>query len=146
MATKHLTLRVDQDSFRQLDDESRRQRLTRSELAKRFIDEGLRMAVHPGIVFRTGPTGRRAALANGPDVWEIVQDFSDWDDQKHPANESVGSSSLYPHQIRQALRYHAEFPDEIAERIKQNEDAAARSYSERGLRAGKPQTGEAPAG
>jgi hypothetical protein len=27
---------------------------------------------HPGIVFRDGPTGRRAGLAAGPDVWEVV--------------------------------------------------------------------------
>jgi hypothetical protein len=129
MATKHLTLRVDQDSLRQLDDESRRQRVTRSELAKRFIDEGLRMEAHPGIVFRSGPTGRRAALADGPDIWEVVQNFSDWEDQKHAATERVGASSLYPHQIRQALRYYAEFPDEIDERIKQNQEAADRSYN-----------------
>lgn len=30
------------------------------------------MAGHPGIVFKDGPTGRRAALAMGPDVWEVV--------------------------------------------------------------------------
>lgn len=28
---------------------------------------------HPGIVFRPGPTGRRAGLAGGPDVWEVVR-------------------------------------------------------------------------
>ncbi len=30
------------------------------------------MAEHPGVVFRDGPTGRRAGLAAGPDVWEII--------------------------------------------------------------------------
>ncbi len=30
------------------------------------------MDEHPGIVFRDGPTGRRAALAGGPDVWEVI--------------------------------------------------------------------------
>lgn len=34
--------------------------------------EGLDTLHHPGIVYRDGPTGRRAALAMGPDVWEIV--------------------------------------------------------------------------
>ena len=32
-----------------------------SALGERLIDEGLRMAAHPGIVFRDGPAGRRAA-------------------------------------------------------------------------------------
>lgn len=41
-------------------------------VANTFVDESLRSHEHPGIVFRPGPTGRRAALASGPDVWEIV--------------------------------------------------------------------------
>ena len=33
---------------------------TPSGLAQRLVDEGLRMAEHPGIVFKDGPSGRRA--------------------------------------------------------------------------------------
>ena len=33
---------------------------TPSGLAERLVDEGLRMAEHPGIVFKNGPSGRRA--------------------------------------------------------------------------------------
>src|SRR5262252_9719436 len=44
-----------------------------SSAANRLVDEALRMAEHPGIIFRPGPTGRRAALAGGPDVWEIIR-------------------------------------------------------------------------
>ena len=43
-----------------------------SSIGERQIDEGLRMEAHPGIVFRNGPSGRRAGLAAGPDVWEVV--------------------------------------------------------------------------
>src|SRR5215218_3053750 len=43
-----------------------------SSVANMFIDESLRAYEHPGIVFRPGPTGRRAALSGGPDVWEVV--------------------------------------------------------------------------
>jgi hypothetical protein len=39
-------------------------------LLERLISEGLDTLDHPGIVYRPGPTGRRAALAVGPDVWE----------------------------------------------------------------------------
>ncbi len=31
------------------------------------------MEEHPGIAFRDGPVGRRAALAGGPDVWEVIE-------------------------------------------------------------------------
>src|ERR1700683_4534571 len=44
-----------------------------SSAANRLVDEALRMREHPGIMFRPGPTGRRAGLAGGPDVWEIVR-------------------------------------------------------------------------
>jgi hypothetical protein len=43
-----------------------------SPLAERLIDEGLRMDDHPLIVFRSGPAGRRPALAGGPDIAEVV--------------------------------------------------------------------------
>src|SRR5437763_906282 len=44
-----------------------------SSAANRLVDEALRVSEHPGIVFRPGPTGRRAGLAGGPDVWEAVR-------------------------------------------------------------------------
>lgn len=47
--------------------------LSLSGAANLLVDEGLRMAEHPGVTFRDGPTGRRAALAGGPDVWELVR-------------------------------------------------------------------------
>ena len=36
------------------------------------MDEALRTEEHPGITFRAGPTGRRAGLVGGPDVWEVI--------------------------------------------------------------------------
>ena len=47
--------------------------LSLSAAANLLVDEALRMSEHPGVVFRDGPTGRRAALAGGPDVWEVVR-------------------------------------------------------------------------
>src|SRR2546429_9613749 len=54
---------------------------TPSGLAQRLVDEGLRMAEHPGIVFKDGPSGRRAALAFGPDVWEVVKFLREIDER-----------------------------------------------------------------
>jgi len=47
--------------------------LSLSSAANRLVDEALRMGEHLGIVFKPGPTGRRAALAAGPDVWEVIR-------------------------------------------------------------------------
>ena len=49
---------------------NRRDQVT--ELIDRFVREGLACGAHPGIAFKSGPSGRRAALAGVPDVWEIV--------------------------------------------------------------------------
>src|SRR5471030_2746562 len=47
--------------------------LSLSSAANRLVDEALRMTEHPGIIFRPGPTGRRAALYGGPDIWEVIR-------------------------------------------------------------------------
>ena len=41
-------------------------------LAQRYIDEGMRLDRHPGVVFRDGPAGRRPVVVGGPDVWEVI--------------------------------------------------------------------------
>ncbi|MGH3902931.1 MAG: hypothetical protein ACRDTE_01835 [Pseudonocardiaceae bacterium] len=43
-----------------------------SSVANMFVDEGLRAEEHPRITFRAGPTGWRAGLVGGPDVWEVI--------------------------------------------------------------------------
>ncbi|RIK35567.1 MAG: hypothetical protein DCC58_20330, partial [Chloroflexi bacterium] len=52
---------------------------TRSHLARKLLDEGLRMQAHPGVVFRSRPAGRRAGLALGPDIWEVARVFRQLD-------------------------------------------------------------------
>src|SRR5438309_587848 len=71
-AQGRLSARLDAGVDRRLADRSARGRENKSQLAERYIDEGMRMDDHPGIVFRDGPAGRRAALAVGPDVWEVM--------------------------------------------------------------------------
>ena len=77
----------------------------------------MRIEDHPGIVFRDGPGGRRAGVAGGPDVWEIIAAVR--------ANEPIGDDaltaaaewgSLTLTQVRTAVRYHAEYPDRRADR------------------------------
>ena len=70
--SQHLSVRIGDDVFAQLEAQSRRSGQSRSAVAKQLLEEGLRMEQHPRIVFRSGPGGRRAGLIDGPDVWEIV--------------------------------------------------------------------------
>jgi hypothetical protein len=101
-----------------------------SALGERLIDEGLRMAAHPGIVFRPGPTGRRAGLAAGPDVWEVVGLLRGL---RGGVEKRVASAAaqlgLTTAQVRAASRYYAEFPDEIDAEIARNDDAADRELA-----------------
>ena len=72
MATaRQFSARLDAGVVDRLERRGARFGLNKSRLAERYIDEGMRMEDHPGIVFRDGPTGRRAGLAAGPDLWEV---------------------------------------------------------------------------
>lgn len=97
-----------------------------------FIDESLRTYEHPGIIFRPGPTGRRAALSGGPDVWEIIGALhairaEDPDLAGHQLVDELGDvTGLDAARVSIALRYYAAFPDEIDERIAGNREVAER--------------------
>ena len=93
----------------------------KSRLAERYVDEGTRMDDHPGIVFRGGPTGRRAALAAGPDVWELMATLRGGEPR---GGEAIAATAelldLTESQVRTAVRYYGAFPDEIDERVARN--------------------------
>jgi len=101
-----------------------------SGVGERLIDEGLRMATHPGIVFRDGPAGRRAALPGGPDVWEVVALLrglrGNVEKRVARAAEQLG---LTVGQVRAASRYYAEFPDEIDGEVAANDATADRELA-----------------
>jgi hypothetical protein len=72
------------------------------------------MAEHPGVVFKDGPTGRRAALALGPDIWEVVKAARETEERGEEAVVTVGELLNLPaERVRLALRYYAAYADEI---------------------------------
>lgn len=119
-----------------------------SSVANMFVDEALRAEEHPGVVFRPGPTGRRAALSGGPDIWEVVgsllairEETPDLDGER-VAEELVTTTGLGRDQVRIALRYYAAFPEEVDSRVRANRDAADREErlwaAEQALLRGRP--------
>lgn len=99
-----------------------------SRLAQRLIDEGLRMGAHPGIVFRDGPSGRRAALLRGPDVWEVVTLLRHLDSRGDAAmTEAAEQLGAHPAAIRTALAYYGEFAEEVDAEVAANERAAEKA-------------------
>lgn len=85
------------------------------------------MAEHPGIVFKDGPTGRRAALALGPDVWEVAKAVRGLDVRRERAIIAAAEMLNLPvERVRLALRYYGAYPDEIdAEMAMADEESRA---------------------
>ena len=117
-----------------------------SSTANRLVDEGLRMTEHPGIIFRDGPTGRRAGLVGGADVWEVVRAVrSARGAEPGLAEEALlalvaTNAGLASRLIRVAVRYWAAYPDDVDAEIAAAaaaEDAAEQAWQrERQLLAG----------
>jgi hypothetical protein len=99
---------------------------TTSALAQRLIDEGLRMADHPGVIFKDGPSGRRAALAYGPDIWEIIRFLREIDERGPAALEAAAEVlAVDVSRISTAVSYYADYPEEIDAEIADAEEASA---------------------
>lgn len=97
-----------------------------SALAQRLIDEGLRMADHPGVVFKDGPAGRRAALAYGPDIWEIVKFLREVDERGPAALDAAAEVfAVDAARISTAVSYYGDYRDEIDAEIADADDASA---------------------
>ncbi|MBA3434684.1 MAG: hypothetical protein H0U08_11405 [Actinobacteria bacterium] len=83
-------------------------------LAQRYIDEGMRLDRHPGIVFRDGPAGRRAVVVGGPDIWEVIVAARSAPERGEDLVEALASRiGVPPERIRLAIRYYGEYPEEV---------------------------------
>jgi len=82
-------------------------------VAERYLEEGLRRDDHPLIMFREGAAGRRAALVGTRlDVSQVINTLRESDNSINATAEYLEISE--PH-VRAAVRYYAEFRDEVDE-------------------------------
>lgn len=94
-------------------------------LAASLIDEGLKSRQFPGIVYMDGPSGRRASLAGGPDIWQIIRALQEVPaDQYDPVETICIESDLHERQVELAVRFYEAYPDEIDVKIDDNSAAA----------------------
>jgi hypothetical protein len=97
---------------------------TVTEIIERFVREGLACAAHPGIVFKSGPSGRRAALAGGPDVWEIAAALRHVTGREARRVATLAQQfGLHERQVVIALNYAAAHREEVEDRIRANDRA-----------------------
>jgi hypothetical protein len=102
--------------------------MTATALLDQLIIEGTDQLDYPGIVFRGPAHDRRAALAAGPDVWEVVARLQELEgSEEQRISILAAESDLHPRLIRIALDYAAEHPGEVRERIDRNRGMTERS-------------------
>lgn len=106
--------------------ESRAASISTTSLVSCLLDEGLKTRKFPGVVYRPGPTGRRAGLVGGPDVWEVIRDLRGWPSQgmKRIAEDLDLSESM----VSLAADFYSAFPEEVDDRIEANEQAVEWSH------------------
>ena len=98
-------------------------------LLDQLIVEGIDQLDYPGVIFRGPAHDRRAALAAGPDVWEILARLQDLDGTEEQRITLLSEESdVHPRLIRIAFDYAAEHANEISERIGRNRAMAKRSH------------------
>lgn len=115
-----VSTRYPSETLKRLDRRARTEGHSRSTLIQRYVAEGIEMDEHPGIVFRSGPAGRRPGLIGGPDIWEVVAVHRSFDDGQRTADWLDQPASA----IETALRYYEAHRAEIDEWIRRNEEAA----------------------
>jgi hypothetical protein len=105
-----------------------REGTTATALLDQLIIEGIGQLDYPGIIFRGPAHDRRAGLAAGPDVWEIVARLQELEgSEEQRIGLLAAESDLHPRLIRIALDYAAEHANEVRERIGRNREMAERS-------------------
>src|ERR1700733_4151292 len=122
------SFRISDTARTRLASRAAREGITATALLDQLIIEGTDQLDYPGIVFRGPAHDRRAALAAGPDVWEVVARLQELDgSEEQRISLLAAGSGLGPRLIRIALDYAAEHSAEVRERIERNQSVAERS-------------------
>src|SRR3954447_26279730 len=113
--TKSFSARMAAHVIDELEAQSARLGLSKSQLGERILQEGLQMERFPGLVFRSGPTGRRAGLAGGPDIWEVVRDIKGAAaaGAADPVAQVTDVTGLPRAKVELALSYYAAYPEAV---------------------------------
>lgn len=112
MPRKHFSVRLSDEDRARLAERASDAQVSESDLARRYVSEGLRRDLHPMITSRPGRVGGRPALASHPrlEVAVVVETWADNDRSVDAAAEYHGISTA---EVQAALAYYADFADEI---------------------------------
>jgi len=106
-----VAFRFDRDLVERLRRRAADSGAAQTELAQRYITEGLRRDEHPSIYFRDGEAGRRAALlASRLDVDQVIATIRQNGNSVEAAAEYL---EVPVAQVDAALRYYADYAEEV---------------------------------
>lgn len=121
------SFRLPEDLLAELDREAATSGTSVTSLVATLLNEGINTRRFPGVIYRDGPTGRRAGLVAGPDIWEIVRTVTAAKGRGSKRLQAIADETgLPPSQIRLAVDFYAAHPDEIDARIAADEREAER--------------------
>jgi hypothetical protein len=130
MASRSTSFRISDEARERLSRRAAFEGVSATTLMERLILEGVDTLGHPGIVFRGPPHDRWAALAGGPDVWEVVSRLRELRGREEQRIATLSEESeLHPRQIRLALDYAATRAEEIEARIDRHNAAVEHSQA-----------------
>ena len=119
------SFRLPEELLSRIDEEATERQTSVTSLVSMLLDEGLKTRRFPGIAYRDGPTGRRAGVVGGPDVWELVIAIKNASGRGEERLRRLANELDLPRpQLHLALDFYAAHPEEIDERIAANERAA----------------------
>lgn len=105
--------------------QARAEGISERALLERLVSEGLDTLRYPGIVYRDGPTGRRAGLAVGADVWEVISALRSTTGTDEERVEVLAEQfNLHPRWIRTAIDFAAAYREDIEAQVAANDAAA----------------------
>ena len=93
-------------------------------LVSEMVTEAIKMRRVPGIVFADGATGRRARVGGtGIEVFEVIDLYELFGRDRQKVQESLPQLDTY--QINMAIAYYEAYPEDIAPRLKSDEQVQA---------------------
>jgi hypothetical protein len=121
------SFRLPDDLLEQLDQEADASGTSVTSLVATLLNEGINTRRFPGIIYRDGPTGRRAGLVAGPDVWEVIRTVSASKGRGEKRLRAAADAAGLPaSQVRLAVDFYSAHPTEIDERIEADDREAER--------------------
>jgi uncharacterized protein (DUF433 family) len=121
---KSIAFRFGVDTITRLRARAQESGAPQTSLAERYIGEGLRLDEHPLLYFRDGAAGRRpAVLGTRLDVADIITTLRQ---NENSVEETAEYLDIPIQQVDAALRYYADYRDEVEALIDQANAIAER--------------------